>query len=181
VSLCLQIVGWPVDLELYADLKPHARKYVMHNFKGDIGDIICCKHVIQDFREAQWMPKCYICGFSHNMVLMACDILVVGPPCQPVCRSRHKKGDTPKTGSAENHPGFAIMQEDLIRYLEWRKPRYIITENVVELNRLTKKQSADSATHLKTYMLSLAKIGYVTKAKEWAHSAWAKATRFRYL
>jgi site-specific DNA-cytosine methylase len=146
-----------------ADLKPHARQFIKFNhdkvehiFDNNLAMIHddLLQHAKCDVCSAKGRP----CDYKHGNDPV--DLLTAGLPCQPFTKLRQHNGDTENTGDAAGHTKFSVVFEDFSQYLEGRKPRGWIVEEVPDFAKPSKAGPA----YLEDFTRRAELLGYSIKA-----------------
>lgn len=177
-----QALGIHAKVLLASDVSEAAQKYSLHHHKDMM------QHVFRNMED-------HACGEGpcavHSQkctVSLGADCLIAGLCCHAFSTLRSRKGQTPRSGAAEFHPGHTVVFEDFFRVLSSRKPGGFVIEQVPGFSHTIK---GETESWLDRFMEKAASTGFAVRvlradAKTWvarrvgiwwgSRSRWAERT-----
>ena len=166
-SFALQAMGARVRTEVAVDQKPAARKWIKSQRDGHF-----C-HLFRSFQEAiHGEGVCEKHGRRCRLPIGP-DLATAGLPCQPFSQLRSHQDNHP----AQDHVLFDVTFVDFISYLNLRKPKGFVCEQVVTFNRLNPKTNN---TFLVEFGSAATNLGYLFRAVALDARDWGESERPRF-
>ena len=138
-----------IVVQAVSEMKEHARKYINMNHSP--------RHMFASMAEhAQGAGACLTCNKRCELSTRP-DLVVCGLSCHPVSSLRHTKGDTSRMKTAEEHPEYKLMFVEFLQFLDKRRPRAFLVEQVPGLLR---KATSMDESYLHHFMRLTAQRGY---------------------
>jgi len=181
----LKVLGVDHTVLYACDRKPAAQEFMRSRFPKEFA----FGHLFDENESAiAGCGKCLshggTCRVDHRRVP---HVTSVGFPCQPFSPQRHRGGEAPRCGEAQEisgrsgdsetaHPDFPSIMEDWLRYVKRCAPQCWLVE---EVPGFAVQHGDDGRSFLDVFLRAVVREGYAVRVFQLDHNQWCKFPRAR--
>ncbi len=171
MSSLSQVLGIPYRALCASDRKTSARTF-MQLFHQDV-----LSHLYVENESAiQGDGMCSLHGRSCQLdPAVRPHVASAGFPCQLFSPQRHRGGTTARSGGPVDHPDYATVMDDWLRYIRQRMPECFFIEEVPAFA----EAGLDGKTFLGTFIRQCVQEKYAIRVYELDHALWCNFPRAR--